>query len=305
MTAPALPLLPPVALPGGARMLFVIGAQKAGTTFLHRTLGQSPDLHLPPVKELHYFDIRGGMGKLSWQTRLTEMTRATEALAEAGPRPQVLARAQAAFDLLAMMGGAGTGPDRHAPYIDYITRGLDGQAVVADITPAYAILPARDYADMATIGQARFVFVLRDPVARMWSQIRMAAGVQMGPGASAETLFETATARARHLIETGRLPNIERADYARTLRALDRAVAPERLRVLFYEDMVRDVSVTASLCAFLGIAPVVPDLSARVNAGASLPLPEDLAEAFRAAFAPQYEAVRARFGDAVPASWRG
>ena len=34
----------------------VIGAQRAGTTWLHRVLSQHPGLWLPPVKELHYFD---------------------------------------------------------------------------------------------------------------------------------------------------------------------------------------------------------------------------------------------------------
>src|SRR3954452_15598229 len=34
----------------------VIGAQRAGTTWLHRVLRQHPRLWLPPVKELHYFD---------------------------------------------------------------------------------------------------------------------------------------------------------------------------------------------------------------------------------------------------------
>jgi hypothetical protein len=34
----------------------VIGAQRAGTTWLHRVLSQHPRLWLPPVKELHYFD---------------------------------------------------------------------------------------------------------------------------------------------------------------------------------------------------------------------------------------------------------
>ena len=177
--------------------------------------------------------------------------------------------------------------------------------MVADITPAYAILPARDVADMATVGDARFVFILRDPVARMWSQIRMAAGVQLGPGATAEALAAAAEARARELIGTGRLPRIERADYARTLAVLDRAVPPGRVHVIFYEEMVRDPAVLAGLCAFLGIAPVVPDLGARVNAGASLPLPPALEDAFRDAFAPQYAAVRARFGDRVPERWRG
>src|SRR3984957_2732032 len=33
-----------------------IGAQKAGTTWLHKMLGQHPGAWLPPIKEIHYFD---------------------------------------------------------------------------------------------------------------------------------------------------------------------------------------------------------------------------------------------------------
>ena len=35
----------------------VIGAQKAGTTSLHRMLRQHPQIHMPRTKELHYFDF--------------------------------------------------------------------------------------------------------------------------------------------------------------------------------------------------------------------------------------------------------
>ena len=34
----------------------VIGAQRSGTTWLHRVLSQHDQLWLTPVKELHYFD---------------------------------------------------------------------------------------------------------------------------------------------------------------------------------------------------------------------------------------------------------
>ena len=33
-----------------------IGAQKAGTTWLHDNLSCHPELYLPPEKEIHYFD---------------------------------------------------------------------------------------------------------------------------------------------------------------------------------------------------------------------------------------------------------
>jgi hypothetical protein len=45
-----------------------IGAQKAGTTWLHENLSCHPDLFLPPEKELHYFD-RHVDKPLSWYSK--------------------------------------------------------------------------------------------------------------------------------------------------------------------------------------------------------------------------------------------
>src|SRR5438067_11210494 len=36
-----------------------IGAQKAGTSWLYRQLTEHPDFWMPPVKELHYFNLLG------------------------------------------------------------------------------------------------------------------------------------------------------------------------------------------------------------------------------------------------------
>ncbi len=33
-----------------------IGAQRSGTTWLHHNLRQHPEIWMPPLKELHYFD---------------------------------------------------------------------------------------------------------------------------------------------------------------------------------------------------------------------------------------------------------
>src|SRR5688572_30849108 len=54
MTAQGLNWGPTVAKAGPD--FLVIGAQRAGTTWLHRVLRQHPLLWLAPVKELHYFD---------------------------------------------------------------------------------------------------------------------------------------------------------------------------------------------------------------------------------------------------------
>ncbi|QFT61371.1 sulfotransferase [Roseivivax sp. THAF30] len=307
MRAQPQPEFASVAFPKTARMVFVIGAQKAGTTFLHKAFGKSAEVFLPNVKELHYFDIRRGVGKLAFAARCREVSRAAEALATNGPSPDRCARLRRATDLVGMQNSeplGATGPSRHSAYTTYLLQGWQGEPLIADVTPAYAILPARDFADMAAFTDARFIFILRDPVSRMWSQLRMAAQVEAGTAASSEAILALARAKAESLIATGRLPKVERADYARTFGNLDQAVAPDRLHVMFYEEMVSSPAPIHALSEFLGIDRIDPDLSRRVNEGIPIAIPPDLDHAFREAFAPQYAFVRERFGARVPDAWR-
>lgn len=64
LTTPALrPTLFPRPIPGRPTPDFLgIGAQKAGTTWLAERLSSMPGVHLPPQKELHFFDLRHDRG---------------------------------------------------------------------------------------------------------------------------------------------------------------------------------------------------------------------------------------------------
>src|ERR1700749_4313420 len=46
-----------------------IGAQKAGTTWLDSNLRRHPDVWLPPLKELHYFNSVHINGHLKWNLK--------------------------------------------------------------------------------------------------------------------------------------------------------------------------------------------------------------------------------------------
>lgn len=333
----------PVPFPQGARMLFGIGAQKAGTSWLHETLARSPACHVSPSKELHYFDVIHGPADLA-NPVLRDRVAAVQRLAarlEGGPGrldAPILQRLRGAAELLAIYGGARDGPERHRAYLDYLLAGRGARPVVCDITPAYATLDAAAFRDMAAIGEARFLFILRDPVARAWSQVRMAVGALRAPpgrraapapaedggGPAVDPAFPhlafsrpafsrpafpgdaafaaACAARGRHLIASGELARNPRADYRRTLAALDAALPAHRVHVLFFERLFRQ-STLDGICAFLGIPPLVAEADRRINPGRAAPIPPDIAAGFRAALAPQYDAVRDRFGAAVPAEW--
>lgn len=99
-----------------------IGAQKAGSTWLHANLVLHPQLYLPEAKELHYFD---------WY-RTPTLRRYAEEFRPAG----------------CLMAG--------------------------EITPGYSALSRRRIRRVhRLLPRAKVLLLLRDPIERAWSQLRM------------------------------------------------------------------------------------------------------------------------------------
>jgi capsular polysaccharide transport system permease protein len=312
---PASPPAFPPEFPPDARMFFCIGAQKAGTAWIDQLLRQSPDCHFSKTKELHYFDVLGGVADPVYQHRVNlAATFAGRLKPELGPanRPVLLAMQQVTAQL-AIHSGPTQGPGRHTAYLDYLLAGRRTEPVICDITPTYALLDSPMFRDMADIGQARFLFILRDPVDRIWAQIRMAVQAQNLPAAACQ---DACIVHGWNLISSGRLAALAptdhamgRADYARTIVALEAAVPADRIKYLFYDQLFTQDSADA-LCTFLDIAP---GLALPLKAGAKpglqeaepeAILPATLARALHAALYPQYEFAKSWFGDSLPVQWQ-
>ncbi len=301
-------------------MFFCIGAQKAGTAWIDQLLRQSPACHFSKTKELHYFDVLGDVAGQVYQHRVNlAATFASRLKPELGPanRPVLLAMQQVTAQL-AIHSGPTQGPGRHAAYLDYLLAGRRTEPVICDITPTYALLDSPMFRDMAGIGQARFLFILRDPVDRLWAQIRMMVRGQNLPSAAYQ---DACIAHAWALIGSGRLAGLAptdhamgRVDYARTIVALEAAVPADRIKYLFYDQLFTQDSADA-LCSFLDIAPGLalplkagakPGLQGAGLQGAEPEaiLPATLARALHAALYPQYEFAKGWFGDSLPVQWQ-
>ena len=306
------PSSPAPSFPADARMFFCIGAHMAGTDWLDVLLRQSPQCHFSKTKELHYFDVLGGVADQVYQHRVTlAATFMGRLRPELGPanRPVLQAIDQLTAQL-AIHSGPTRGPARHAAYLEYLLTGRQDQPVICDITPTYALLDSPMFDEMADLGQARFLFILRDPVDRLWAQICMTVAVQKLQPAAHEA---ACIAHGWGLITSGRLAALApadqamaRADYARTITALEAAVPADRVRYLFTEQLFTQGSADA-ICAFLGIAPglALPPYPADADTAASKPvLPQALAQALHAALYPQYRFAQTRFGTALPPLWQ-
>lgn len=281
--------------------LFGVGAAKAGTTWLARALRRHPEVALPPMKETHYFDgARAGAAQKVIDMHLRVREAARQALSKADS-PQATRRAR--FRLsevdrwLSLI--ARQEPD-DARYEWLMSRQLGpARRVVADVTPAYAMLETADFARMAALngGRTKFLMILRDPVDRLWSNIRMTLKRRVDKGVDAEVVRG---ALLREVCES-RGEEMARADYAGSVTRLDQGVAPEALSFVFFEDLF-ERQTQSDLAVFLGLSTSLSGPAEPVNSGEALTLRPEEREILRDALQPQYDFVQSRFGG-VPARW--
>lgn len=151
-----------------------IGTHKAGTTWLHQMLAQNPSIWLPPIKEIHFFDKLDPSPALKRQ-RNEHFEHAAERL-EHSKRQRGSAGdniKKAAF-LRSLVGDHMLSDEWYKSIFAY----PDAAGKVAgEITPAYL-----DHATDALpkinemLPATQFVLIIREPLSRSLSQIRMAIG---------------------------------------------------------------------------------------------------------------------------------
>ena len=289
-------------MPDGATLLYGIGAQKAGTSWLFDCLAQSKDCHASPTKELHYFDALYLKGESSHIKQRQEQLRRTVESLTLDVDPRNRKRLKDAQVLIERLSIHATTPGDHRPYIDHLCKGYQGEKIICDFTPSYCTLDRAGFAEMDRIGSAKFIFVLRDPVDRMWSQIRMAVSAE-SPNLSDAKYTTNCIAAAEKLLLERDMSRIPRANYRRTMIELEASVPSDRIHYAFYETLFTQNSVD-QICAFLGISPILITAGKRVNIGRSTALPRTLRDKMALALAPQYIAAQDRFGSDIPQSWR-
>lgn len=288
------PLPPRVPELDGKTLLICAGAAKCATSWLHRYLGNLPGVAVSPLKEVHFFDAKfpahalGDMEALATARLAWHLAQPGDKAANLRARPSF----RASLDRVQMI------YDDDA-YFAHLAR-LCGPATrtVCDITPSYCAIGPEGFAFIRRFcapqqARLRLLFVMRDPVDRLWSQLRHLQ--QMNAANDAATKWPEALAA----------PAIAaRADYRGIVTALDATFPAADILYLFYETLFAEENLHR-LCTFAGV-PYAPAETGRVRneTAVKLPLPEAARAAFRARLAPQYAFCRARFGGDVPIAWQ-
>jgi len=271
--------------------LLGLGAQKSGTTWLHDYLTTLDGVDMGFVKEYHVFDARYQSEDRGRKADL--IARARRFLSKPDVDFASKPRFWTYFSMLA-------DPQN---YFNYFT-GLLSQPdifVTGDITPSYSMLGApelsmiRNALDRRGV-RCRAIFLMRDPVERLWSAARMRRRERPDAQHGSE---DQMVLRA---LKRGGFEG--RTRYDDTLSAMETVFAPEEYLTGFYETLFQESEIRR-ICTFLGLEYRAPEFDKRVNVSQkSAPLSEDTCRKVAQHFAPTYEAVAQRFGgDTVRDIW--
>lgn len=277
----------------GKTFLIVAGAMKCATSWVYHYLGALSGVEVSPLKELHFFDSKfhahalGDMDALAIKRVGLHLNRSGD------PVENLLFSEdyQASIDRMQMV------YDDNAYFLHFTRLCAPDTKTLCDVTPAYSTIGPDGFEFMKLFldtqnVRARVVFIMRDPVDRLWSQLRHLQ--EINPKGEAATRWAEAIASPRICA---------RADYAGTVADIDGAFPPQDILYLFYEDLFTEATLRR-LSDFAG-APYRPgDTEARKNhTRVALDLPEDARTAFLDLLAPQYAFCHDRFDAQLPASW--
>ncbi len=237
-----------------------IGAQKAGTTWLHSNLQAHPEVWMPPIKELHYFDekveLEGGFVRrlrgdrpadTRWRRQIR--TRIRSPLKMASSR-------ELSWDLRYFFGTPGDGW--------YAALFEPGRGrVTGEMTPDYSILERERVSRVhGLMPDAKIIFMMRNPIERVWSQTAMS--FDRGKNRPVDTATEEEL-----LLHFGDEGARRRTDYLRTLATWGAFYPEERIFVGFLEDVhFFPEELLRAVYAFLGVDPSFkpPGANSRVHA---------------------------------------
>jgi len=280
-------------------LLFGIGATKAGTSWLQFFLERHPQVHLWVHKELHYFDALD-QNNVMWQIdQFCEKRMDLRARMKASEGDE---KKRLRFEVGEIDRWLGViARDKEAPgaYLSFLKKGRAGKPVVGDITPAYALLSEDRLKMMHGLSPvSKFVYLLRDPISRLWSNIRMMAS--WGGGSPDEM-----QRRADRIFDRWTDGNEEalgaRCDYAGPLTRLQSAIPESDRLVGIYEDLFSMDSIRR-ICRFIGIDVFEAPLERRVHESVRLDLDAGRRAIAADRLAPQYAYVETMFGG-LPNKW--
>ena len=279
-----------------------IGAQKSATSWLDANLRFHPDLWLPPAKELHYFD-RGSLPYVAMlfdsdpTKRYLVPNRFKSALKaivrrRAHPRACLYAvRWYARFLFL----------PRSDEWYHSLFAPAQGQ-IAGEVTPGYARLPEDKVMQIhALMPQVKIIYLLRNPVDRVWSQAAMHFRKYGYLG-----LDKVKRETVRQFLYQPE--PIRNSSYTQTLAIWERYFSINQIFVGFFEQVFQEPhQLLLKLYHFLGVSAhenyIPSNIKESVFANKYLQMPDDFRWEVTDRLYPEIVALHKRFDNQYTKNW--
>ena len=266
-----------------------IGAQKAGTTWLHRNLQAHPQIWMPKEKELHYFDEKikkqGGPWSRLLGGRPVDKRWRRQIGTSFKRLSRKVSRQDIAWDLRYFF--KRPGDEWYASLFEQGKGRVTGEA-----TPDYSILETDTIAHVHRLmPDAKIVFMMRSPIERPWSAMDMRLRLR---GQSVDQVKDRKFYR-RFDNKGSRL----RTDYLGTLERWGTFYPEEQIFVGFLEDArFFPQELLRSLYEFLGVDPSVEhgDATRKIHSGSWDTIATRFAVYLARAYHEEIRELHERFG---------
>ena len=220
-----------------------IGAQKAGTTWLYEMLAQNPSVWLPPLKEVHFFDLYHADedGK---RRRLQHFDKVATKLEKRKKGKGSMSEGQPEF-----LRGLMTDDAMSEDWYRRIFSHPDAKnRISGEITPAYLALSeemiqfVRDF-----LPKTKFILIVREPQARNLSQLKMAA--------ARSKIEELSDDDWKGFLR--RLKNKDRGNYESSIPLWQKYFGPDRLLILPFSQVKHNpATMLRTIETFIGAEPL-------------------------------------------------
>lgn len=267
-----------------------IGAQRCGTTWLHKQLSSLPEFSLPPVKEFHYFDrdakypspsklkITSASARLSDISFLKRSIRTISNSLKKGKNEDAVFQTKWYFS------------DYNDEWYRSIFDGYTG--VKGEITPSYSILEIEDIERMYKLSpNAKLIFMVRNPVQRAWSNYRYSKKKVKDFSLNEVTVQDILT------YINGKGQSL-RSNYIRTIDNFTSVFPKEQLLIGFYDAIVDDPQkLLSEITTFLGVDSIEVQGSDKViNKSRKMDCPDEVLSHLKSKYHDQMKSLAGRYG---------
>lgn len=269
-----------------------IGAQKAGTTWMSQMLSQHPEIWAPPFKEVQFFNhryVKEHRDWLPWHFKRAKQNIQKRFDAKGEEMPA---------DMATYLERVTREPMFTNQWYKLVFAPAPQGSKTLDVTPEYSTLPEEGLDFVAKfLPDAKFIYIIRHPVDRAISQLKMNL-----------TRAKRKPDSVQGWIEAVQDPVLtDRGDYQTYVPRWNARFGPERMLYLPFGMIARDpLGFLRRVETFLGLSPFdYRDVGKKVFASDNtLVVPDKARNVLRAKLEPQFGFLDDTFGKEFTAQFR-